>query len=329
MAGPVWSAVRSGLVSSAGGFRRSLCSAAVAAFLASAPARAQTGPGADRLDLVWRAPAECPDAGELRAVIEESAGSALTGARAAVHAERRADGTWVSVVRVAGEARELVGATCAEVTVAAGVVVGMALRRGPPPAASSGPSAAPTRDQRSPLELGASLRRGSVHAWTARAGVGADLGSLGGLATVARVGIGWSRGGGAASLDGIHVAESGPIAMLGAPLSARTTLSALAARACTATPLPRVWLCAGAEVGRMRTDVVSPVDRGDGSGLWLAASAGSAVAWPIYRPLDLLVDAEMVVPLAYPRFTVNGDRAFGDRAPVAARAGLALRLRFP
>jgi hypothetical protein len=162
-----------------------------------------------------------------------------------------------------------------------------------------------------------------------RAGVGADLGSLGGLATVARVGIGWARGGGAASLDGIHVAESGPIAMLGAPLSARTTLSALAARACTATPLPRVWLCAGAEVGRMTTDVVSPVDRGDGSGLWLAASTGSAVAWPIYRQLELLADAEVVVPLAYPRFTVNGDRAFGDRAPVAARAGLALRLRFP
>jgi hypothetical protein len=328
MAGPVWSAVRPGLVSSSGGFRWPLCSAAIAAFLASAPAWAQTAPDADRLDLVWRAPAECPDVGELRAVIEESADGDLIDARAAVHAERRADDTWVAQVRVAGEARELVGATCAEVTVAAGVVVGMALRRAPPRAATFRP-AAQRRDERSPLELGASLRRAEAGVLALRAGVGADLGSLSGPATVARVGIGWARGGGAASLEGIHVAESGPIAMLGAPLSARTTLSALAARACTATALPRLWLCAGAEIGRMTTDVVSPVDRGDGSGLWLAASTGSAVAWPIYRPLELLVDAEMVVPLAYPRFTVNGDRAFGDRAPVAARAGLALRLRFP
>jgi hypothetical protein len=320
--------VRRDLVSSSGGFHPPLCSAAIAAFFASGHALAQPGPGADRLDLMWRAPAQCPGEGELRAVIEESAGGAVTGARAAVHAERHADGTWVAVVRVAGEARELVGATCAEVTVAAGVVVGVALRRAPPPAPSGLPAARPP-DQRGPLQLNASLRRRSAHILTARAGVGADLGSVSGLATVARVGVGWSRGGGAASIDGIHVADGGPVAMLGAPLSARTTLSALAARACAATGLPRLWLCAGAEIGRMTTDVVSQVDRGDGSGLWLAASAGSSVAWPIHRPLELLVDAEMVVPLAYPRFTINGERAFGDRAPVAARAGLALRLRFP
>ncbi|HWM85983.1 MAG TPA: hypothetical protein VNO33_09100, partial [Kofleriaceae bacterium] len=119
-----------------------------------------------------------------------------------------------------------------------------------------------------------------------------------------------------------------PVSMQPGGVSARVDLASVAASGCMAT-WGRVWLCAGGEFGRMMAEASSRVDADSGAGLWISAHAGPSAAWPIGRSVELVVDAEAVLPLAYPRFTLNGEHALGEPAPVGVRSGVGLRLLFP
>ncbi|HKE17258.1 MAG TPA: hypothetical protein VKB80_20430 [Kofleriaceae bacterium] len=334
--------------------------AIVPTLLVVALAAAPAGPAAAqepavRLDLAWEAPsaAGCPAAAALRAWIDDAAGAPALG-RAEVRASRRGE-RWLARVRVAGTDRQLVGATCREVAAAAAVIVGLALREPREGAARRGPPRQ-VRDREVPRELergrppdrpvapepvasaasepdiDASSRAPRSPGGAARLDVGArfgaDVGVLGGVAPAARAGLRVAGARLAAGVEGAYATAAHPVSMPAGMASARMTLVSVAAGGCLAA-LSGVWMCVGAEVGRLSAEATSPFDAASGSGLWLAAHAGPSAAWPVSGGLELVVDAEAVVPVAYPRFVVNREAPLPRPSPVGLRSGVGLRLRFP
>ena len=337
---------------------RAVRAAIVPSFFSLALAAAPAGPAAAQglavqLDLAWEAPiaAGCPADAALRAWIDDAAGAPLHG-RAEVRASRRGD-RWLARVRVAGTDRQLVGATCREVAAAAAVIVGLALRepqdgaaRGPrqvrdrevprelepgrPPDQPVAPEPVASAASASDIDLLSREQRpsGGATRWDVGARFGADVGVLGGVAPAARAGVRLAGARLAADVEGAYATAAHPVSMPAGTASARMTLVSVAAGGCLAA-LAWVWMCAGAEVGRLSAEATSPFDAASGSGLWLAAHAGPSAAWPVSRSLELVVDAEAVVPVAYPRFVVNREASLPGPSPVGLRSGLGLRLRFP
>jgi hypothetical protein len=325
---------------------------AVSALLLAAPVaapRAQPAPArageADGVALDWVAPAGCPGAGELRARIAEAAGGELAGGPAWVRAARRADGRWVASVRAAGRSRELVGDTCGEVAAAAAVIVGLALRAPaapeepgepasddevPPGAtlAMAAPRSPGTADPLRADRVDRSLRRAASAVRDASASFGAHLGALGVVAPYARFGAALRGRRVAASVEGSIARGEHAVSMPAGQVAAQKTLLSAGATGCLAAD-SRLWLCAGAEAGRMAAEVSTGMDRDSGAGLWLAAHAGPSASWPIGGAVDLVIEAEAVVPLAYPRFRVNGQALADGPAPVGVRSAVGLRLLFP
>lgn len=78
----------------------------------------------------------------------------------------------------------------------------------------------------------------------------------------------------------------------------------------------------------MAATVASAEDRDAGAGLWLAAVAGTSFAIPLGRSVELGLGGDLVLPVAYPSFSVNGIERLDSPAVVGGRVATALRIHF-
>jgi hypothetical protein len=117
-------------------------------------------------------------------------------------------------------------------------------------------------------------------------------------------------------------------------ITARVGVLAAQLRGCAVPRLGAVEFptCLGLEAGGAR-------GVGDGDALarkftdwrpWLGVLAGTSLAWPFTRRLALVVQLDLVLPLARPTYQVSGLADPVYQGGVAAgRAGLGLEVRFP
>jgi hypothetical protein len=70
------------------------------------------------------------------------------------------------------------------------------------------------------------------------------------------------------------------------------------------------------------------MDEASGNALWLALAAGPRISFELPRGLELTLRTDAVLPLAYPRVSVNGVPLMTP-GPVAARSIVAIGVRFP
>lgn len=194
----------------------------------------------------------------------------------------------------------------------------------PPPAiaAADDLSPAPARPPQSPAppRLAAALRLAAL----------GDRGSTPGLAGGLTGGVGLLAGNWRLDLAAVWLAPR--------PTSPRDGLTAhigvLAAqlRGCAVPRLGSLEfpVCLGFEAGGMR-------GRGSGDAItpandwrpWLAVVVGPTLAWRFTRRLALLVQADLVVPVVRPSFTVDGFGEVYRAGQAAGRAGLGLEVKFP
>ena len=294
---------------------------ALAVLLLSGRALGQTSPAG--LDLTWRPVDGCPPADLLESQVADAARGDEVRGRAEAVAARSADGTWIVEVTVDGDRRVLNGATCDEVAAAAAVVIAVALRRPP-----SDPVAPRPNVRVAPADELAVEGRAEVGApWRVdgAASGGMEAGTFPDVAFVALLGAELSRGPGRLQVAAVYGTSTRSTDGETAYSTARMTRVSALLRGCLGG---RVAACVGSEVGRMSASVANDEAQADGSGTWAAAFAGLGVAVWKHRSVELGFDADLVIPLAYPRFSVNGMESLGAPGGVGGRAAATLRLRF-
>lgn len=320
--------------------RGTVCIAATAtcaALLAGAAVAHAQATSASTLRIDWRAPSGCPTAAAMRGEIADVAGDSMArGGRVRARARQLAGG-WIVELDAGDGPRALRGRTCAEVARAAALVIGLAVRRHaeaqPPP--QIGDREVPRWSGGQPADLvdEASVEREVP--WPrierphvqVRAAVGLATGVFPGWAPIARAGVetSWTR----ASIRleaAATTAASGIRLTTGDEVDLRSQLVAAAATGCWLTR-PLAW-CVGVEVGQMRASAATPADEESGSGLWAAVGAGPSLVAPLADTVALVVQAEAAVPIAFPRFSINGERV-SDPDAVSLRTGLGLHVQIP
>ncbi len=288
---------------------------------------------ADELDLEWRAPKGCPDHEQVGArAVAAADGAELAAVHVVVEVERVGKG-WRATLAIGQERRVLTGATGDEVASAAALVIGLALRQAheelvePPPEDAPPPvrPAVATSVDVLRLERVEARPRSAVR-FAGAAEAGAEIGTLPQIAVVVSGAAGVVGEHLAAWLGGSYATSAAPSDADGLFTSARVTRVDATGRLCAMARALSV--CAGGEVGRLAATVASPDDRDAGSGLWVAASAGAEIAVPLGRMVEVGLASDLVLPLAYPRFSVNGMETLPGPGIVGGRVGTALRIHF-
>ena len=291
------------------------------------------------LELGWQAPASCPDLPAMRARIAAAAGGAdqargVARARAIVGPDRR----WTAEVDVGDGPRLLRGDSCEEVARAAALVIGIALRsaldarpeRSPPAGRQAGDPEVPWGDPAiDRAAVAARLERRPPARWrpSVTAQAGAMIGALPDPAPVARAGLTLRRGSLAARMEAV-AASSRRGLLLESDDEAVVRVDFLAAAGSGCYAARWLWLCGGLEVGVMR-GVASAADvQVSGSGAWVAGRAGPSTALPLSSSVDLVLEADAGVPIAYPTFSVNGIALPGPD-PVSLRTSVGVRVAIP
>ncbi len=279
--------------------------------------------------LIWRAPAGCPDAAEVRARIEVRIGLPI---ERAVHGiavdiapepepEPEEDGRerrFVARIDLSGAAaRVLTSASCDELTDAVAVVIARiaADDRQPPieaPREPARPELAPRHDRVGVRALGIT----GIGALPG-VGVGGELAgyALFGATSVELAAIRW--------LPGHRIM---PQSAAGA-VDARLDVVALRI-GWRSEQLPlRGWI--SGELGSVQRAVALPSDGQGGAGRWAAVGAGFGVAWPMTPRVRLVGIIELAVPLEPARFLPQDGAALYRPDPVTVRSGLGLELGWP
>jgi hypothetical protein len=326
----------------------------------------QPADDAGPVELVWEAPAECPDGGAVLSRIEEILGPAnehageTVSVSAAIKAvegggfqmKLRVDAAEGATERavVATQCETLVDATALVAAIAVDPIRAMAHLQaaGEQDAAELVPSAPePEEPEVEPEEPAAEPAvesrpepvvrttgrvepRRSVRGGV-RLGPGIDYGALpgvaGGMGVVAGVlGSKWR-----ADLVGSYwfPRETG---VSGEPRAGgEVSLWAVGARGCwvPGTRSLELPLCAGMEAGALRgRGTRETVDPEVAREPWIAALAGIALAWIPATQAALVLGVDAMVPLRRSGFTI-GDAVLYEVTPVGVRGSLGVELRFP
>jgi hypothetical protein len=311
------------------------CIAAVAlGTLFHGAARGEPSNGSD-LDLTWRAQAGCPDAAAMRALIVAAAGEEAVRGSARARAVGDREGRWTVEVDVGDGPRLLRGDTCEEVSRAAALVIGIALRpdgsrRLRPVGTQAGDPEVPWLDPAiDRAAVGARVERRAPVRWRPSVTVhaGAMIGALPDPAPVAGVGLAL-RGGRVAARIEAMVASSRRGLRLETEDEASVRVDFLAAAGAGCYAARWLWLCGGLEVGVQRAVASASGARVSGAGTWVAGRAGPSTAFPLFRSVDLVLEADAAVPIAYPTFSVNGIPLPGPD-PVSFRTSVGVRVAIP
>ncbi len=78
----------------------------------------------------------------------------------------------------------------------------------------------------------------------------------------------------------------------------------------------------------MAAAAVSADDHDEGAGLWIAAAAGAGLGIKLAPAVELALETELVVPLVYPRFSVNESERLPAPGVAGGRLAAALRVQF-
>ena len=293
----------------------------------AAPAGAEeSGPG-----VRWEAPDGCPLQDEFRALL----GDDVQGtARARIVVAREPLG-WTAWVVIGATVRELVGDSCYELADAAALVITLALRgiaQGDladpieflPPAAPLA-SAPPLATGDAAVERLLARPAEAPATWTAGTGIGAEVGALPGTAAVVRVGVGVRGRHVAAGLEGAIATGEATTMRQEVPMTTRVRLLAAGARGCAGKSW--MWLCAGVEAGAMSAVAEYGLRRGSGGAPWIAGRVGPSLVLPLADAWELVAQADVAMPLVYPRFTVGGV-AVHDPGGATFRSILGVQRRF-
>ena len=300
--------------------------------LSHGAARGEPSDGSD-LDLAWMAPAGCPDPAAMRALVVAAAGGELVRGAARGRAIADREEAWTAEIDVGDGPRLLRGDTCEDVARAAALVIGIALRvdrpaRPRPAGAQAGDPEVPWRDH-DPAAVEARVERRAPARWrpSVTAQAGAAMGMLPELAPVARVGLAVRRGALAGRMEAaVATARRGLRLETDEEALVRFDMLAAAGSGCYAARW--VWLCAGLEVGAIRGAASAADARVSGSGAWVAGRAGPQAALPLASSVDLVVEADAAVPIAYPIFSVNGTELPGPD-PISLRTSVGVRVEIP
>lgn len=287
---------------------------------------------AGELDLEWRAPKGCPELEQVAArVVAAADGAELAAVHVVVDVER-AGKRWRATLAIGEERRVLAGATCNEVSSAAALVIGLALRQAhedivEPPAEEVPPRLRPAAEPSvDVLRMERAEPARSTVQFAGAAEAGAEIGTLPQVAVVVSGAAGVARDHLALWLGASYATSAAPAEADGLFTSARVSRVAATGRLCAT--VHALSVCAGGEVGRLAATVASPDDRDAGAGLWVSAAAGAGLAVPLGRMVEVGLATDLVLPLAYPRFSVNGMDALPGPGIVGSRAGTSLRIHF-
>jgi hypothetical protein len=299
------------------------------ALVATADAEPRTDAG-----LVWQAPATCPDAGEVRARIERRLGMPIDRAVHGVEVDiaplgdGKAPGFIAHIdlrgVTVANEVRVLTSARCDDLTDAVAVVIARIAAenrqamderraaRGDPAERARLVAQAPSPDL--------------PHAW----GGGVRALGISSIGALPRVGVGGELAAYAryhalyAELAEARWLPSPRVLQPGAPGRVDIRLRVTAVRfGWGPEQLPlRTWIAG--ELGSMEGEGISLNDAHVGTGTWVGAGAGFAVAWPMTQHTRLVGILEAVLPFQRARFVLQDGTEIYRPGPATVRCGLGL-----
>ncbi len=300
--------------------------------------------------LQWEAPAECPTADEVRALVREHHGPTVPGAAAAeVDARIVAEESGYALTlttRFGGDThvREMHASACVDLAEGTAIVIAVALEEGVeiamaqaepeaeapivPPAVVD-PLPDPTRESvTTPLPLAPSIRaRSRVRRPEAalRIAGGGEIGALGVITGAVQLGVGvvWPRA--RADVHGIYLA---PRARIDDTTGSRATFQggAVGARGCWVPPVRAVEIpvCGGFEAGTIRVGApfaLQPVRHTP----WAGPLVGVAVL-RAFGPVRLVLAVDATVRVVGSRFRIDGRFTF-DQLPVSVRWLLGLEFR--
>lgn len=290
---------------------------------------------APAVELRWRAPEECPDAGWVTSHLEEYLGQTSASdepARVEAEVRRLDDGQWELTLRFESrpdEPRVLTNATCEGLAEAAVVVVAIAVT--PEPTAASEPEVPREPTPREPAPAPSIATPGQDPASTPRRPVELSLAALAG------VGFGAVPVGPtivpvlAVSAPRWRVAVSGlyepprSLRLADLPASGSDVMHwALGPEACWLPhPRPRLALpvCGGVELGQLTATPVQLVDGQRRRSTWAATTLAVGLRARVHPRVALWLAPAAVITLTPARVVVQGeDTPLFRTAPVGLRA---------
>ena len=285
----------------------------------------------------WQAPAECPDADAVERYVAQVVGDAASGpvtVRAAGTVTRNADGRYSASVELdTGAARPSVRALdagdCEALAQAAALLIALAIREQAAPTPAPPPAPAPAKPAPPPEPPADPPMRAAARPFLG-ASVVFDLGST------PNVTAGVSVGGGvrwAWLLLEPSVAYYAPRSE-GVPLrsavGADFTLATAGLRACVAPSRGNVWLapCLGGGADWLRGVGFGARIPHSGSAWSIVGRAGLLLGWDISSIISARAGLEAVLPLARPKFDVDGVGVVFQRKAASARAELGFDVHF-
>jgi hypothetical protein len=318
--------------------RASIAAATVALALART-ARAAAD-STRQLELVWDAPAECPDATQVRAQVEALVSNddkrAPRSLRARAQVRRGEAGSWHLIVVLASERtrdeRELVGDSCQALVDSVAVMLALQLS---PTDEATPPSPAPkaVRALPPPKPVQRVARQGAARP-RARFQLGlagvAESAALPRFALGGHTEVGWARqpwyigvGAGAWLSEQVTLAQ-------GRSGQGRFGFRSLSLVACHASwgGAVRLGPCLSAELGQLSAQSSNVQKPSDVQELWLAALGGIAFWAPLGSDLLFTSSLFFVLPLRRPHFVVEGIGEIHQPRVLGARSALGLAIRF-
>lgn len=303
---------------------------------------------------VWRAPASCPRADEVRARVERRLGGSLDGLVHGIEIEITRDGSGfvasvdARALTVANDVRTLRSTRCSELADAIAVIVARLAsearkvepaRTAPlgtePQMIESAPPTVAVVDEPGPdderemrLARVAPVSARTAHRW----GGGMRALALSGIGALPRINLGGEIAGYLRREDyfgEIGIARWVPQSARldpGAPARVDVSLDVVALRGGWGPErLPiRAWLLT--EVGRMQGEGLAVLDPQVDSSRWIAVGGGFGVAWPMARLARLVGTFEIAVPLQRTTFMLRNGADLYEPSPIAARCALGLEL---
>jgi hypothetical protein len=272
------------------------------------------------LELRWEAPAGCPDADSVRAGIVRGVPPSPTGTEpmyAGVLVSALDAANWRAALDLRGvdwtATRALKGPTCAAVSDAAALVIGLALTSDlqarevvvapPPPRALSTPT-------------------------VALAFVG-DVGTLSTATPGGALALGWRFARARVELRGSLFASRAGAVSSEPDTGARISLASLDARACYLRGAAwSVGPCVAGGIDRLRGTGTGPITAGGRTSFAPFFAGGLQGEWRLSRWVVPFLTAEAAIPLVRGRFSVEDVGQVHQAAAVLVRGAAGLELRF-
>jgi len=314
-------------------------SAVLVALAAAATARAASD-ATQKLELIWEAPAECPDAAQVRAQVEALLPNDNVSMPRALHARAQVTGgeagSWQLVLTLVSERsrdqRELVGDSCQALVDSVAVMLALQLNpTGEDTPAPTTPTAAESPPPPKPLPRAPPqvTTRPKARFQLGLSGA-ADSAALPRFALGGHAEAGWaSRGFYLAVGASLWLSQQTSLAQDRSG-QGRFGFRTLSLGVCHASwgGAVRLGPCLSAELGQLSAQSSKVREPSEVHELWLAALGGIAFWVPLGSQLLFTSSLSLVLPLRRPHFVVEGIGEIQQPRALGGRSALGLAMRF-